>query len=175
MFLKIRSEILSPVLSTLINHSIESGIFPSEHKIAKVSPLYKKRSKSDAGNHRPVSILPSISKISERYIADRIVEHVDGNDLINIHQSGFRRGHGTNLALHHMIDNWATALSQKKSVAVLAIDLSKAFDCLNHEAIFTTLDRIGIRDCNILRSYLTNRKQFVSSNGFDSQLESILN
>ena len=102
---------------------------------------------------------------SPRYIADRIVEHVEGNNLINIRQSGFRRGHGTNLALHHMIDNWVTALSQKKSVAVLAIDLSKAFDCLNHEAIFTTLDRIGIRDCNILRSYLTNRKQFVSSNG----------
>ena len=174
-FLKIASSTIAPVLSNLINSSIKSGIFPNDHKIAKVTPLHKKGEKTQPSNYRPVSILAALSKISERFIADRVVEHVEGNGLINLHQSGFRRGHGTHFALHHMIDNWATALSQKKCVAVLAIDMSKAFDCLNHEAIFESLERLGIRSCKLLQDYLCNRKQFVSCNGFESDLATILN
>ena len=167
--------VLSPIISKLINHSIDSGTFPDEHKVAKITPLYKKGVKTDPGNHRPVSVLPSISKISERFIADRIVEHVEENHLINVHQSGFRRNHGTHLALHHMVDSWAAAVSQGKCAAVLAIDLSKAFDCLNHDAIFNSLERIGIEDCKVLKDYLTNRKQYVSCNGFESQFAEIMN
>ena len=114
MFFRSAANTLSNVISQLINSCITAGVFPTEHKIAKVSPLHKKGDHSEAENHRPVSILTTLSKIPERFIADRIVEHVEGNNLINLHQSGFRRKHGTNLAIHHMIDKWATALSQKK-------------------------------------------------------------
>ena len=111
--------------------------------------MYKKGVKTDPGNHRPVSVLPSISKISERFIADRIVEHVAENHLINVHQSRFRRNHGTHLALHS--------------------------PCLNHDAICNSMERIGIRDCKVLNDYVTYRKQYVSCNGFESPSERIMN
>lgn len=175
IFIRSASETLSGVISSLVNNAICSGEFPNEHKIAKVTPVYKKGEKSKPDNHRPVSILPVISKIFERFIVDRLCEHVEGNQLINLHQSGFRKHHGTHTALHHMIDKWTAALGQKQCVAVLAIDLSKAFDCLNHSSIFAALSRLGIQNCKVLEDYLHNRKQYVHCNGISSELEDILN
>ena len=74
-----------------------------------------------------------------------------------------------------MIDRWADALGKKQCVAVLAIDLSKAFDCLNHDSIFSALSKLGIRQCPLLTDYLNDRKQFVFCNGIRSELEDILN
>lgn len=175
VFIRSANGTLSSVISQLVNNSIRSGMFPDDQKIAKVTPIHKKGEKDKPGNHRPVSVLPVISKIFERYIADRICDHVEGNGLVNLHQSGFRKHHGTHTALHHMVDNWATALGQKQCVAVLAIDLSKAFDCLHHDSILKSLNRLGIHDCNILKDYLNNRKQYVSASGITSELEKVLN
>ena len=97
------------------------------------------------------------------------------NSLINLHQSGFRKNHGTHTALHHMIDNWCTALNNKQCVAALAIDLSKAFDCLSHSSIADALSKVGIKKCGIINDYLKNRKQYVTCNNITSDIEQILN
>ena len=93
LFLRAGQSVLSPIITKIINSCIEQGIFPQTQKIARVIPIHKKGDLKKPGNHRPVSILSSISKVFERYLADRICEHVDEHMLLNNHQSGFRKKH----------------------------------------------------------------------------------
>ena len=173
VFLRAGIHELSPIFSRLMNICLLQGKFPSDQKVARVIPVHKKGDIKEPGNYRPVSILTSASKVFERFLADRIIEHIEYNELLNVHQSGFRRKHGTHTALHHMLDKWATALGNGKAVAVLAIDLSKAFDCLNQKSIRAAFSRLGMEGCDIIFDYLSNRKQFVHSNSFKSSFQDI--
>ena len=91
-------------LCHLINVSIETGVFPDELKKGKFTPIFKKGNKCYPGNYRPISILPTISKIVERHVASELKEFLREHELINIHQSGFRQFHSCQTALTKMTD-----------------------------------------------------------------------
>ena len=98
--------VLAPSITFMIDKSIETGGFPSTCKNAKVSPIFKTGDKDDVNNYRPISILPTISKVIEKWIEIKLMSYLDEYSLLHKNQSGFRKGHSTESALICMTDNW---------------------------------------------------------------------
>jgi len=151
-------------LTHIANLSMQQGIFPRPMKIVKVIPIYKKDDKSLFINYRPISLLPTFSKIIEKLIHRRIFKYLTKFNILALSQYGFQPGMSTELAILELQDRVVKAIASKKFCLGLFIDLSKAFDTLNHEILLSKLEHIGIRGTalNWFNSYLTNRHQYVS-------------
>ena len=164
--LKISSSSISQPLSSIINTSIASSYFPSSWKIASVKPLYKGGDKSQPSNYRPIAHLPVCSKILERSIKNQLTSHLLNNNLLHPLQSGFRPGHSTETALLYCTDTWYKALDQRQLIAVVFLDISKAFDTVNHPLLLKKLQLLGLTSSATkwFESYLTNRTQFTCVN-----------
>ena len=145
-------------------------MFPDELKIAKVIPLFKSGDDSKCQNYRPVSVLPSFSKIFEKIIYSRLLSFIDKHDIIYKYQFGFRQYHSTAMALIKLTENISNALEKGEFVLGVFLDFSKAFDTVNFNILFKKLSLLGIRAIalNLIRSYLKNRKQYVVYNGSKS-------
>ena len=104
--LKLAASAICNCVTYMINKSITYGIFPDELKVAKVTPIFKKGDRSDPGNYRPISILPTISKLYERHVASQIHEYLVTFNLLHTEQSGFRQFHSCQTALTKLIDTW---------------------------------------------------------------------
>ena len=126
---------LAQPISHLINYTMEMNIFPDTLKCADVSPVFKKDDNLNKNNFRPVSVLTGISKLYECVVNDQLFEFFCTlfNDLI----SAYRKGYSCQSLLLKCADNWKTALDRKQFVALLFMDLSKAFDCLPHGLIIS--------------------------------------
>ena len=150
-------------LTLIINQMLSTGIFPDNLKIAKVIPLFKKGDKALFDNYRPISILPSISKIFERIIFDQMHAYFTSRALYYNGQYGFRKKHSTELATLELIDRITLDLDIGDIPISIFIDLSKAFDTLDHNILIYKLQYYGLNRTalQLMRSYLTNRKQFV--------------
>ena len=152
---------LARPISHLINYTMEMNIFPDTLKCADVSPVFKKDDNFNKNNFRPVSVLTGISKLYESVVNDQLFEFFCTlfNDLI----SAYRKGYSCQSLLLKCVDNWKTALDRKQFVALLFMDLSKAFDCLPHGLIISKLHAYGVSTpaCELLFSYLHGRKQRV--------------
>ena len=171
-------QIIHPIASPLahiFNLSISSGVCPKLLKIAKVTPIYKKDDPQQISNYRPISILPSISKILEKIIHNRLFTFVTTNNLLNPNQYGFRKKHSTDLAVVELYDKITNAMAQKQHVIGIFMDLSKAFDTLNHDILLYKLKTYGIRGTALswFKDYLSNRQQFTSYNGVNSDFLSV--
>ena len=140
---------------------MEQNTFPANMKRAEVSPIYKKSDKMYKGNYRPVSVLSTISKLYESVMNDQLVCHFVS--IFNNLLSAFRKGHSCQTLLVKCVEDWKMALDDNKYVGVLFTDLSKAFDCLPHSLLLAKLRAYGldISACNLMASYLSNRKQRV--------------
>ena len=158
-------------LTLIINQTLSTGIFPDTLKIAKVIPLYKKGDKALLENYRPISVLPSISKIFERIIFNQINDHFTSHDLYYNGQYGFREKHSTQLAALELIDRITHELDMGNTPINIYIDLPKAFDTLDHTILISKLQHYGITGAalQLLVSYLSNRKQFVQYGDLLSQ------
>lgn len=165
--LKIASDVVAPSLTEIFIQSIATGIFPSDWKEARVSPLYKSGAKTDPGNYRPISIIPTVSKIFEKIIYDQLYTYLNENNLLTPYQSGFRSLHSTLTALLEATNDWSVNIDNGLLNAVVFIDLKKAFDTIDHEIILLKLKNYGVDpdSLNWFRSYLTNRKQKCKVNG----------
>src|ERR1044072_5936579 len=135
---------LAESLAALINSSFEAGIVPDSLKIAKVCPIFKSSSSSDVGNYRPISVLPTFSKIFERAFHKRLFQFIDSNDVIIPKKFGFRPNYSTYMALQDLYDKITTSLDLSEHCMAIFIDLSKALDTINHSIIFRKLEHYGI-------------------------------
>ena len=173
--LKTFKEFFAFWLCELINLAFEVGEFPDILKIAKLSPLHKKESKLDHINYRPISLLSVISKIYEKAIYTRMYTFLENNKLIYKKQFGFRRAYSVNHALISITERIRNLLDNQNYVCGIFIDLEKAFDTVNHEILCDKLNFYGMHGNinKLIKSYLTNRKQYVSINGFDSEIRDV--
>ncbi len=159
--LKIAIDQLAPLLTHLINLSITKCIFPNELKLAEIIPVFKKNDKMNKENYRPISLLPVISKIFERAMEHQLAKYFNG--IFNVNVSGFRKKHSCQHVLLSMTEEWRKALDKNKSVGAIAMDLSKAFDCLPHGLLISKLHAYNVSHnaCTLIAHYLTNRMQRV--------------
>ena len=174
--LKKFKEFFSFWLSKLINLCFETGVFPDLLKFAKVTPLHKKESKLDFHNYRPISLLSIYSKIFEKLIYSRVYAYLVKYDLIYSRQFGFRSNHSCNHAIISLTEYVKKLLDDGEIVCGVFVDLEKAFDTVHHDILCDKLNVYGLRGKinDLFKSYLSNRKQYVSLNGFDSSMEDII-
>jgi hypothetical protein len=158
------SNVVDKQMTEVINHIIESSIYSDSAKIAHVTLAYKKNERTDKANYRPVSVIGSLAKIIERYIQNKISEHIDKclESLI----SAYRKNYSSNHVLMRLIEKWKKQMDNMLFVGAVLMDLSKAFDCVPHDLLIAKLHAYGFdMDTLILfYSYLKNRKQCVKIN-----------
>ena len=159
--IKLAAPVISDSLTLICNQAITLSSFPDEWKIARVVPLYKNGQRNIPGNYRPISVLPAISKIMERILHDQLYNYLTKFDLFSDTQFGFRKFHSTASALLDCTNDWYINLDRKMFNLVVLIDLKKAFDTVDHQILLSKLELYGIKGqaLNLLKSYLTNRKQ----------------
>lgn len=166
-FLKLSAPVICKPLAVILNLSIKQGIYPDNLKIAKVTPIFKKGDKSDPNNYRPISVLPVISSVFEKHISNCITHFLDKYDIIFHHQSGFRKQHSCQTALTRLIDTWLAAINENEIVGSVLLDLTKAFDLVNHNILLRKLASYKFSSTTLafFNSYLSNRKQHVQVSG----------
>ena len=164
--LKYGTKAIAPVLCNIFNICLKQGTVPDNLKVARVTPIFKNGDKDDLSNYRPISILPVCSKVLERIVHKQLYNYVSVNNIMYTGQSGFRQNHSTSTALIKTIDKWNIEIDQGNYVGAIFVDLSKAFDMVNHKLLLHKLKLLGITgtEFNWFMSYLSNRTQHVSVN-----------
>ena len=164
--IKTISEYIAEPLSHIYNNALEEGVFPDELKIGKVIPVFKKGDPFEISNYRPISILPIISKVFEQLTLIRLNNFLDTSGILNNSQHGFRKKLSTITAAFELIEKIHTDLENKLAILSVFIDLSKAFDLVDHIILLYKMHKMGIRGVanDFFRSYLANRKQHVQVN-----------
>jgi hypothetical protein len=150
-------------------------VFPNELKIAKTIPIYKSKEHNKFGNYRPISLLTSLSKIFEKLIHTRLLTYFNETKLFYEHQYGFLPRHSTEEAVHQLHNKVVHNIENKLFTLGVFLDLSKAFDTIDHNILFNKLDIYGVRGkmLALLKSYMSNRTQFVSYNNHNSKPQRI--
>ena len=164
-------------LLIIVNKSFKLCIFSNIFKIAQVVPIFKGDSHDDLINHKPTSILPTISKLFKRLIYNRMLAFaINFFFLLTACPFGFRNNHNTKLAVIHAQHFITNSLNNNTPVTALFIDICKAFDAINHSVVFHELHnmRFGGLIHAWLQSYLSFRFQFVELNGIKSNLRKII-
>ena len=143
----------------LFNLSISLSTVPDKSKIAKLKPLYKKGSKTEPKNYRPISLLPLVSKLFEKTVHNQTQQYLQEHKIIYKYQSGFRKHHSTNTCLSHLNNKILEGFDKGMVSGMILIDLQKAFDTIDHNILLKKLKFMGFADSTIswFRSYLTNR------------------
>ena len=164
--LKLLKDLLSKPLEILFNCSFSQGVVPDSFKIARVIPVFKKGSETSTNNYRPISLLSVFNRILEKIMYTRLINYINKHCILFSKQFGFRTGHSTEHAILCILDKIQSAIESGLFSCGIFLDLSKAFDTVNHSILLDKLDHYGIRGVakDWFSSYLRNRKQFVSIN-----------
>ena len=141
-------------------------------KVAKVIALFKKGDKYQPDNYRPISLLSCFNKIFEKLLCKRLVKFLDPNRILFEYQYGFRKLYSTTLALIEFTDSIIKLFDEGQYCMSIFVDLTKAFDTVDHEILLDKLDRYGIRGHanDFFRSYLSDRQQYTVINGVNFAL-----
>ena len=169
------NDIVSNHLTKICNDSKTEQIFPESLKFADVIPIHKKDDRTNKENYLPVSLLPIVSKLLERDMYNQVNSYIEKH--LSPYLFGFRKGHSTEQCLNIMLEHWKKALDNKKYVGAVLTDLSKAFDCLNHELLIAKLNAYGfeVSALNHIYNYLSKRNQrtkIMSSNSSWREIKS---
>jgi exonuclease III len=135
---------IAPPLCNIFNHSLSTGCFPNRLKVAKVTPIFKADNKQCVSNYRPISVLPFFSKILEKIMYNRLTSFLTEYNILTDKQFGFREQHSTCMALLSLIDKITNELDTHNFSLGIFIDLSKAFDTLDHNILLNKLVHYGI-------------------------------
>lgn len=152
--------ILEPLVH-IFNHSLTTGTFPDRLKVSKVKPLFKKGRKDLLESYRPVSIPLGFCKILEKLVYKRVLSFLVQNNIISDSQHGFRNNRSTESAIYNYLDSILKSLDGKEIVSGIFLDLSKAFDLINHKILLEKLEHYGIRGVahDWFKSYINSREQ----------------
>ena len=162
ILLKSIAEHISKPLTHIYNLSIQQNNVPSSCKQYRITPVYKGTGqRSDMNNYRPISVLPIIAKIMEKLIFDQLYSYLQNKGLLSNHQARFRPNHSTMTALINVTEYWLNKLDKGMFVGVIALDLQKAFDTVDHAILLHKMRLYGLSDSVVewFRSYLTDRTQ----------------
>jgi len=172
---KRNADVIAPILVYIINLSFRDGKVPESMKCANITPVYKSGKRDEYNNYRPISVLPTFSKIIERLVFQRLYKYCMRNGIICNQQFGFRKKLSTEMALLTAMDYLSKALDEKKHVIGLFIDLRKAFDTVDRSILLRKLEHYGVRGVALswFTSYLNNRSQRVKYRGLHSSLMNI--
>ena len=173
--LKMSATVIYESLTHIFNLSLCTGNFPSKLKLARVTPLYKSGDIADMNNYRPISVLPSLSKLFEKIVYAQIYEYLIKYKLIHPNQSGFRSKHSCVTALTKIVDHILKEMDQGNYTGVLFLDFKKAFDMVNHTILLSKLKVYKLDDLSLnwFRSYLSERSQKVIINNYESSAQNI--
>ena len=168
-------EIVTP-FTYICNQSFLSGTFPNKMKLAKVIPLYKNGNHNVFTNYRPVSLLPQFSKILVTLFSGELDAFIEKENIFNESQYGFRSNRSTSMALLELIEEITSAVGNKKIYHRCIYRLKKAFDTIDHKLLLTKLEHYGIRGVayDWIKSYLCERKQYVSVNSCNSEAMNVV-
>ena len=157
-------------LTILIKQTLSTGIFPSGLKVSRVKPLFKRGKPSLFSNYRPISLLASLSKIYEYVVFEQLLAYMETNRLFYSDKCGFRPGHSTELASVRFVNDLIQHMDTFNIPTSILIDLSKAFDTLDHKFMLSKLRYYGISgiELNFFRNFLSEKIQYVDYLGFSS-------
>ena len=144
--------------------SLKHRTFPNSMKVARVIPVFKSGDSSIASNYRPISILPCFSKIFERIMYNRLYQYLTTNNILYNKQFGFQKQHSTEHAIVQLTNEISNSFENNLLTLGVFIDLSKAFDTVDHKILISKLYHYGIKGKTIswLKNYLQHRSQCVS-------------
>ena len=173
--LKEASCILKKPFCRLFNLSLSQSIYPTQWKLANVTPVFKKDNPSDLTNYRPISLISVMGKVMERCVYKHIYNFLLDNNIISVNQSGFTPGDSAINQLLYITNEFGKALDDGKEIRVVFCDISKAFDRVWHKGLLWKLKSAGIRGPLLLwiENYLKNRRQRVVINNSYSGWEDI--
>ena len=154
-------------LTFLINSSLETGVFPSELKLARVVPIFKVGDSSALTNYRPISVLTFFAKVFEKIVYNKFFTFISDHNILYDHQYGFRRGRSTQQAIITLVDKITKSQDIGDIMITLLIDLKKAFDTIDYRIVLRKLYSYGIRGSMLkwMECYLTDRSQYVVFDG----------
>jgi hypothetical protein len=167
---------IATILTKIINLTFETGVFPSSLKLVKVIPIFKNKGSSlQFNNYRPISLLSNIDKIFEKLVHSRLISFLDKYKVLYNKQFGFRKHHSTAHTLISLTEEIRKSLDSGRFSCGVFIDLQKAFDTVDHMILLDKLNKYGVRGLanSWFKSYLSNRKQFVSILGIKSEIKAI--
>lgn len=154
---------LIPPLVKVTNLSLTHGLFPTALKQSKVYPKLKSGNQTETRNYRPISLISTFSKVIEKVVLKRLMDHCEHNNLLTVSQHGFIKGRSTTSAIIKLAEFIIDSLEEKNLVTGIMLDFSKAFDCLGHELILNKLEQLGVKGQALawFKSYLEGRSQVV--------------
>ena len=161
--LKLAAPIIAPSITNLIKLSFSLNVFPSRWKTAKVTPIFKRGDPTDVSNYRPISVLPTLSKIAERHVRNAVYSFLSENYSIYLRQSGFRLKHSTETALIKIIDDLIFNLDNERVSGMVLVDYRKAFDMIDHTLLLKKLEVYGLNRDSLqwFTSYLKEIKDAI--------------
>jgi exonuclease III len=167
---KLAAPVIAQPLHYLFNTSLEKGMLPNQWKWGKVTPIYKDGPETNPTNYRPITVLPVIMKVFEKFVHNQLYQYVKENNILNPFQSGFRPAHSTSTALLDVTEYLYGNMDKGLLTGVIFLDLKKAFDTVDVDILLHKLSDIGVDDIvyQWFHDYLKTRRQSVFLNGTTS-------
>lgn len=161
-FVKKLCPFILPFVTYIVNNCITASYFPKLWKIANVTPIPKVPNPPSVADFRPISILPSLSKVPEIILKEQLQDYIINHNLLYTFQSGFRPKHSTTTALLKIVDDFTKALARDEAIVTVFLDFKSAFDIVDHSVLLKKLREqfhLSPTSCSLVKSYLSNRWQ----------------